>query len=256
VANKNSEDKPIEEQKKVNRASEDQDKIVIKRYEFPGVDMSVNDFEMLSSVKIGVTKVTKKMYKKWKQTFIGTKDQLDDGDVIQVGNLDLKYRVLKHHKITDREGYIYRVRRVDNANTTGLDINNIEVGMKVKIVNRKTFEQLMNYPDELMNVPEDCNTYCEEDAVVCDTRTPATVQGFPAGSYQASVANNPCVLIEITVAQFTSASTTFLNCNLEEEEIFHITGKQTLPYIICTKDPNSLVHNGFTPVSVVVGGEC
>lgn len=251
-----SEDKPIKNQKKVNKSFEDQDRIVIKRYELPGVDMSLNDFEIVGTVKIGWTKVTKKMWKKNGKTFIGTKDQLDDGDVIQVGNMEIKYRVVKLETISDREWFIYRIIRVDGSNIVGIDLDNVEVGMKVKIVNRKTFEQLMNYPDELMNVPEDCNTYCEEDAVVCDTRTPATVQGFPAGSYQASVANNPCVLIEITVAPLTSASTTFLNCNLEEEEIFHITGKQTLSYIICTKDPNSLVHNGFTPVSVVVGGEC
>lgn len=163
MGNIDSENKPIGEQNKVNRASEDQDKIVIKRYEFPGVDMSINDFEMLSSVKIGVTKVTKKMYKKWKQTFIGTKDQLDDGDVIQVGNMELKYRVLKHNKITDREGYIYRVRRVDNANTTGLDIDNIEVGMKVLIVNRRTFDQLMHHPEDLRDMKDDCTCMPDEE---------------------------------------------------------------------------------------------
>ena len=148
--------KPIEDQNKVNKPTEDQDKIVIKRYELPGVDMSLTDFEMVSTVKVLASKVTKKMYKEGGKTFIGTKDQLDVADVIEVGNMKIKYRVVKLHKVSDHDWFIYRVKRVDGANTTSLDIDNIEVGMKVRIVNRRTFEQMMNYPEELMNVPDDC----------------------------------------------------------------------------------------------------
>lgn len=136
---------------KVNKEFEDQDKTVIKRYELPGVDMSLSDFELLSTVKRKVTKVTKKMYKKSYLTYIGIKEQLSGGDVIQVGNMGIKYRVLKLQKVTDREGYIYRVKRVDNASTTILDMDNIEVGMKVLVVSRKTFEQMLNYSCSLRN---------------------------------------------------------------------------------------------------------
>lgn len=252
-----SEDKPIEQQNKVNRDFEDQDKIVIKRYELPGVDMSINDLEMLHTVKIKVTKVTKKMFKKSPKTFIGTKDQLDDMDVIQVGNMGIKYRVMKLVKMTDREGYIYRVKRVDGANTTALDMDNIEVGMKVLITNRKTFDELMHHPEDLRDMEDQPHTYCPEDAVVCDTNTPATVQGNPIGSYLANVANNVCTRYAVVVPGSTfDGSTRYLDCNLDTVILEHITTKLSVEYLICTKDVNSFVHNNFTPISVTDLGPC
>lgn len=146
----------------------DNDKLIIKTESLPGVDLSVVDLTLVSSVKVGITIVKKVMYKKWGKTYIGVRDQLDAGDVIQVGNLGIKYKVQKLVQLTDREGYIYRVRRVDDANTTQLDIDAIALKDKVRIVSRKTFEQLMNYAcSQRQSIPvpttvdEDCADACD-----------------------------------------------------------------------------------------------
>ena len=44
--------------------------------------MSISDFTQIHTVNVVWSKVTKKMYKEYKQTFIGLKDKLDAGDVI------------------------------------------------------------------------------------------------------------------------------------------------------------------------------
>lgn len=124
-------------------------KIILKRDNLPGVDLSVLDLTLLGSVKVRVSKVTKTMYKEHSLTFIGTRDMLNKGDVIQVGNLGLKYRVLKLSKVTDREGYIHRIKRVDNGSTTITDLSNVSVGQTIMIVNRKTFEQIFEEGSQL-----------------------------------------------------------------------------------------------------------
>lgn len=123
----------------------DDNKIILKRSELPGIDMSLVDLEIVGTVKVRVTIIKKKMYVVKGKTFIGTRDQLDNMDVIQLGNFGIKYRVMSLEKMTDYEGYIYRIKRLDGYNTTDLDINATEVGQKVKIVNRQSFEQLFAY---------------------------------------------------------------------------------------------------------------
>lgn len=124
-------------------------KIVMKTTILEGVDMSVNNLEMFTSVRIRWTKVTHTMTKKSGVSFLGTKEQLLPGDIIQVGNLGLKYKVVALKKLEDKpQGYIYRVKRVDGASITSLDIDNILVGQKVEIVSNKTFQQIFEqHPD-------------------------------------------------------------------------------------------------------------
>ena len=85
------------------------------------------------------------MFKKFGQTFIGLKDKLNAGEVIKLGDLGLQYRVIKLTEYTEFEGFIHRVQRVDGALTTTTDIEAIELGDKVKITNRRSFEQKINY---------------------------------------------------------------------------------------------------------------
>lgn len=123
----------------------DDNKIILKRSELPGIDMSLVDLEIVGTVKVRVSIIKKKMYTIKGKTFIGTRDQLDNMDVIQLGNFGIKYRVMSLEKMTDYEGYIYRIKRLDGHNTTELDINATAVGQKFKIVNRQSFEQLFAY---------------------------------------------------------------------------------------------------------------
>lgn len=148
-------------------------KVVLKRSELPGVDMSIVDLELVSTVKVRVTIIKKPIHKIKGQTFIGTRDQLDKMDVIQTGNLKQKYRVMKLVKLTDYDGYIYRIKRLDGTSTTSLDIDATAVGQKVSIVNRPTFDDLFNYACSMKEevLPEKVHySSCEP----CDKKSPIT----------------------------------------------------------------------------------
>jgi hypothetical protein len=149
--------------------NKDKNKIILKRSALPGVDMSISDFTQIHTIKVVWSKVTKKMYKEYKQTFIGLKDKLDAGDVIRVGNLGLSYRVIKLSKFTEKEGFIHRVQRLDGNSTTLTDINAIELGDKVSITSRRSFEQMINYACSMReeNPIESTINPCDEPSV-CD----------------------------------------------------------------------------------------
>jgi hypothetical protein len=166
----------------------DKKKIILKRDALPGVDMSISDFTQVHTVTVVWTSVTKKMYKKFKQTFIGIKEKLNAGETIRVGNLGLMYRVIKLTEYTENEGFIHRVQRVDGASITGTDIEAIEVGDKVKITNRRSFEQMINYAESLregFSTEEECCCEEEEYPELCGDRQPAPAPepepepGFP-----------------------------------------------------------------------------
>lgn len=123
-------------------AMEEAEPIVLKTDRLDGVDMSVSDISMLSAVKVVVTNCTEPIFKIKTQSFIGTKERLDDGDVIQVGDLGIKYRVIKNLRMRGKTGNIYRIKRVDGFAITSLDINATRKGQRVKIVNRKSYKQI------------------------------------------------------------------------------------------------------------------
>ena len=120
-------------------------KIILKKDSLPGVDMSISDFTQVHTITVVWSKVTKKMYKKSGQTFIGLKDKLNAGEVIKVGCNGLFYRIIKLTEYTDREGFMHRLQRIDGNLTTSTDMDAIDVGDKVKITNRRSFEQQINY---------------------------------------------------------------------------------------------------------------
>lgn len=111
--------------------------IILRTERLEGVDKTLFAYEQLQSVPIVKTKVTVGMYKSGNVLLIGTKERLNEGDVIQVGNFNLKYRVITFRKLT-LAGGIYRIKRVDGANATQLDLDGAPVGSKVKILNRRT----------------------------------------------------------------------------------------------------------------------
>ncbi len=109
----------------------------------PGyVDMIVNDFSLLSSVKIAITKIVLPMYKEGKHTYIVVKDQLDVRDIIELGDYSILYRAMHLKKLNPRGGYVYRIKRVDGFNITSQDIQGTHIGGKVKIKNRRSFQQM------------------------------------------------------------------------------------------------------------------
>lgn len=150
--------------------SDNLDKVKLRRENIEGVQKSFNNLEQLSTVKMLWTKVKTSIYKKKGITFIGTKDPLDVGDVIQTGNYSIKYKVVSERRLSDRGGYIYRIKRADGYNTTSQDIDGSKVGQKVRITNRRTFQQIFN------DTPHGTTTSPEvvEEPPVCD-ETPECV---------------------------------------------------------------------------------
>lgn len=125
------------------------DKTVLKRQSLPGIDLALHDLKQTASVRVLLTKVVEKMYKKQGISYIGIKEGAESGEVIQTGNLGIKYRIIGlTKKVLPQGGYRYRVKRVDGFNITQLDIDAISVGDKVKFKSRRTFLELINYPDQ------------------------------------------------------------------------------------------------------------
>ena len=128
--------------------SEDENEIR-RQLSLPGIPLHLHDVMQVSTVRVHITKVVEKMYKKHGITYIGIKEGAESGEVIQTGNLGLKYRIIGlTKKVLPIGGYRYRIKRIDGANITQLDIDAVSVGDKVKFKSRRTFIELMNYPDQ------------------------------------------------------------------------------------------------------------
>jgi len=116
-------------------------KIVFKASRRGGVDKSFNNLEALSSVKMVINKITLPIFKIRGKAFIGLKERMDDGDIIEAGLYKVLYRILHHEKVS-HEGNIYWIERVDAASITSFDITQTKKDQKVIIKNRKSFEQM------------------------------------------------------------------------------------------------------------------
>lgn len=120
----------------------DNKKIIVKKHNLPGVDLSLIDISMLSAVKVIYTKVVAPMYKKGHYGYIALKDRLDDGDVIKVGDFGMLYRSLKQERFSPEGGILHKVKRVDNFNITSHDLNGIHKGDTARITNRRSYDQI------------------------------------------------------------------------------------------------------------------
>lgn len=128
------------------------DKVVVKSpYYQGGVDKSIIDFDILGSVKVTNTKVVSPLYKEKGKAYIGIKDALLPNEKIKLGAAGILYFVKSlAKKVLSSGGYLYEIKRVDGANITQFDIDQIQIGSKVKITTRRTFNQMM-YQDGVFN---------------------------------------------------------------------------------------------------------
>jgi hypothetical protein len=116
--------------------------VIVKSSSWPGIDRSIVDFDTATSVKVAKSKVILSLYKKGALSFIGIQDGLQSGEVIQTGDLGIKYKIIGGAiKMLPTGGFLYRVKRVDGFNITLTDINASHVGDIVKIKNRRSFQQ-------------------------------------------------------------------------------------------------------------------
>lgn len=148
-----------------------EDKIIIKRVRLEGQDLSLIDFRQVASVPMSVIKVSGPMFKKGLQTFITLAEGVEPGDIIQVGNYGIKYKIVKFAKMTVK-GRLFRVIRVDGFNITQHDIDGIKIGQKARVVSRKSFTQLFEeaYGD-MSDFPEECPPCYPEGIGACGGQT-------------------------------------------------------------------------------------
>lgn len=120
-------------------------KTVMKHNSWPGIDQSIIDFDQVHTVKVLRTKIVETLHKKGIIAYIGVKDGLLSGEIIQFGNFGQKYKVVgPTKKVLPHGGYQYRVKRVDGYSITGTDIEATAVGQVVKIKNRRSFDTMFN----------------------------------------------------------------------------------------------------------------
>lgn len=113
------------------------DKVIIREENLPGIDQSILDF-YLPPIRM---KVTKKMFKRGLKTFIGLAEYVRTNEVIQVGNLGLKYRIVDNNPEVFEKGYIHQIKRIDGFNITSTDINAIIVGKNAIVIGRRSFQE-------------------------------------------------------------------------------------------------------------------
>ena len=127
------------------------DILIIKDDDLPGVNMSIGDFSLASSLQPAWTEVTKSMWKVKGQTFVGVKQFANEvGEVIVIGGLKKKYRIIRFVKregtASGKGGDIIRVKRADGNLTTELDLNNAVKGAKVMVIGRQTYIEALDHP--------------------------------------------------------------------------------------------------------------
>jgi hypothetical protein len=124
--------------------------LILKDDALPGVDMSINNFELLASLQPAWTVVTKSMWKVKGQTFVGVKQFANEvGEVLEIGGLKKKYRIIAFIKregtAFGKGGDIIRVKRADGNLTTNLDLENATKGQKVMVIGRQTFIEALDH---------------------------------------------------------------------------------------------------------------
>jgi len=118
-----------------------------------GVDKGLVDY-IYNGHGFGITnsKVVKGIYKRGAIAYIGLMEGLAPKEKIKVGNLGLRYMIVGQAKeMLPTGGYIYRIKRVDGANITQLDIDSVLIGQKAIITNRRTTRQRIKKLNEMLD---------------------------------------------------------------------------------------------------------
>ena len=120
--------------------SADKEKIILKRDRLDGVDKSIYDYTQVHTVPIVRATITKQMFKKGKNTYIGLNERVVQGQYIRVNNSRIVYRVMKVERLDPHYKNIYKILRSDGSNIVQLDIDAAMKGSKVSILRmRDTF---------------------------------------------------------------------------------------------------------------------
>lgn len=105
------------------------DKIIIKQYSQSAVSKAVLTTWNLSTVRVAKGKITFPITLIKNKYYFSSDLNLKGGDIIKIGKeIETKYRVLDDG-VYNRQGMrLYRIKRLDNASMTVLDISNSKKG--------------------------------------------------------------------------------------------------------------------------------
>ncbi len=129
-------------------------KLVVRKQNFlNGGDRSLIDYNYAHSIPNPLAKVVKPMYVKGFNAWIGIDALLLPKEVITVGFNNTKYRLTtRSKKLMKTLGYDYNVVRVDGQPITFADINNIQVGQRVKLSSRRSKDQIFGQLYRTLNI--------------------------------------------------------------------------------------------------------
>jgi hypothetical protein len=120
-----------------------------------GVDMSIIDMVYNGDHNFLMkTKVVKQLFQKQNISFIGVKNPLQVGEVIEVGDLSLSYKIVSFKEMLPQGGFVYRVKRTDGSVIGQTDINNAPKGAKVRMKSRRSIKQKIQQLNEMLDKPK------------------------------------------------------------------------------------------------------
>lgn len=99
----------------------------------------------LNEYELNVIKVAKEgMFIEKGKVFLAVNEGLRIGEILQIGDIPMKYKIIGKVKFTKKGNRCYRIKRIDNTLIQGLDISNAKEGTKVFVTSRKTDMDYVN----------------------------------------------------------------------------------------------------------------
>lgn len=93
----------------------------------------------LNEYELNVIKVAKEgMFIEKGKVFLTVNEGLRIGEILQIGDIPMKYKIIGKVKFTKKGNRCYQIKRIDNTLIQGLDISNAKEGAKIIVINRRT----------------------------------------------------------------------------------------------------------------------
>ena len=93
----------------------------------------------LNEYELNVIKVAKEgVFIEKGKVFLAVNEGLRIGEILQIGDIPMKYKIIGKVKFTKKGNRCYRIKRIDNTLIQGLDISNAKEGAKIIVINRRT----------------------------------------------------------------------------------------------------------------------
>lgn len=118
---------------------------IVVKDQYNYVEYATSDLTPLYAVAPSITKTITEIYKVHRKALIGIQEHLNIGDVVFMGVFPKTYKIISIEGfVRGKIGKLYRIKRTDGAFVSQFDADNVPIGSKVKVLTRKSYEQLRN----------------------------------------------------------------------------------------------------------------